>query len=43
VVGYCPGPALAALGFGNWRTLLFVGSMLVGMGAFQILDRPGSG
>ena len=41
LVGFCPGPALAALGFGNWRTLLFVAAMLVGMGAFQILDRAG--
>lgn len=38
LVGYCPGPALASLGFGNWRTLLFVAAMLVGMGAFQCLD-----
>jgi uncharacterized membrane protein YedE/YeeE len=42
LVGYCPGPALAALGFGNWRTVLFVAAMLVGMGAFQILDRVGA-
>lgn len=38
LVGYCPGPALASLGFGSWRTLLFVAAMLVGMGAFQIFD-----
>lgn len=42
LVGYCPGPALAAVGFGNWRTLLFIAAMLVGMGAFQILDRAGT-
>ena len=39
LVGYCPGPALASLGFGTWQTLLFVAAMLVGMGAFQVLDR----
>jgi uncharacterized protein len=32
LVGYCPGPAIAALGLGNPATALFVGSMLVGMG-----------
>lgn len=42
LVGYCPGPALAAVGFGNWRTLLFIAAMLVGMGAFQIFDRAGT-
>ena len=39
LVGYCPGPALASLRFGGWRTLLFVAAMLVGMGAFQAFDR----
>jgi uncharacterized protein len=34
LVGYCPGPAIAALGLGNPATTLFVGSMLVGMGIF---------
>ena len=29
--GYCPGPALAGLGFGNLQTLVFVAAMLVGM------------
>jgi uncharacterized membrane protein YedE/YeeE len=35
LVGYCPGPALAALGVGSWRTLLFVVAMLVGMAGFS--------
>jgi uncharacterized membrane protein YedE/YeeE len=39
LVGYCPGPALASLGFGNWRTLLFTAAMLVGIGGFQVLHR----
>jgi uncharacterized protein len=32
LVGYCPGPALAALGLGNPATVLFVCAMLVGNG-----------
>jgi len=38
LVGYCPGPALAALGLGNPATVLFVVSMLVGMGAYSALQ-----
>jgi uncharacterized membrane protein YedE/YeeE len=37
LVGYCPGPALAALGLGNASTLLFVAAMLVGMAGFGAL------
>jgi uncharacterized membrane protein YedE/YeeE len=33
LVGYCPGPALAALPLGGPRTWLFVAAMLIGMGA----------
>jgi uncharacterized membrane protein YedE/YeeE len=33
LVGYCPGPAVAALSVGGFRTALFVGAMLVGMAA----------
>ena len=35
MVGYCPGPAIAGLGLGNPATVLFVGSMLVGMGIYR--------
>ncbi len=31
LVGYCPGPALASLTFGNPKTLLFVAAMVLGM------------
>jgi uncharacterized protein len=31
LVGWCPGPAVAALGFGVWQVPLFVAAMLVGM------------
>jgi uncharacterized membrane protein YedE/YeeE len=39
LVGYCPGPALASLGFGGNRTLLFVAAMLIGMTVFTVYDR----
>ena len=38
LAGYCPGPALASLGFGGWRALVFVAAMLVGMAIFRFLD-----
>jgi hypothetical protein len=38
LVGYCPGPALAALLIGGPRTVLFVGAMLIGMGAYRGWD-----
>lgn len=39
LAGFCPGPALASMGFGGWRVLVFVAAMLAGMAAFRILDR----
>lgn len=39
LVGYCPGPALAALGLAHSPTVLFVGAMLVGMAVFTLVDR----
>ncbi len=39
LVGYCPGPALASLGFGAGRTLLFVAAMLIGMAIFAAISR----
>jgi uncharacterized membrane protein YedE/YeeE len=33
LAGYCPGPALASLGFGNGEALWFVPAMLAGAGA----------
>jgi hypothetical protein len=39
LVGYCPGPALASIGFGSGRTLLFVAAMLVGMAVFTGINR----
>ena len=39
LVGYCPGPALASLGLADWRAPLFVVAMLIGMGAYEMLNR----
>jgi len=30
LVGYCPGPAFAALAYLHWQTLLFVATMIIG-------------
>jgi len=37
IAGFCPGPALASLALGNWRTLLFVAAMVIGMPAERSL------
>jgi uncharacterized protein len=39
VAGFCPGPGLVALGMGEIKALIFVVAMLVGMGAFELLER----
>jgi uncharacterized protein len=39
LVGYCPGPALAALSLGDARTVLFVAAMLAGMAGFELWSR----
>ena len=39
VAGFCPGPALVALGTGEPKALVFVAAMLVGMGAFELFER----
>lgn len=45
--GYCPGPALAALGTGNLGALTFVGAMVAGIAGYRlalrhVLARPAS-
>lgn len=41
VAGFCPGPALVALGLGETKALVFVAAMLAGMALFNLLDsRP---
>jgi uncharacterized protein len=39
IAGFCPGPALVALGMGEQKALVFVAAMLVGMGVFELLER----
>ncbi|CAN5907050.1 YeeE/YedE thiosulfate transporter family protein [soil metagenome] len=39
VAGFCPGPALVALGMGEIKALVFVGAMLAGMGIFELIER----
>lgn len=39
LAGFCPGPALVALGMGEMKALVFVLAMLVGMGAFNWIER----
>jgi len=39
VAGFCPGPAFVALGMGEAKAAVFVASMLLGMGLFEVLER----
>lgn len=39
IAGFCPGPALAALGMGELKAAVFVVAMLVGMGLFELLEQ----
>ena len=39
IAGFCPGPALVALGMGEQKALVFVAAMLLGMGLFELFDR----
>lgn len=39
VAGFCPGPALVALGMGELKALAFVAAMLAGMGLFEVLEK----
>lgn len=41
IAGFCPGPALVALGMGEGKALVFVLAMLAGMGAFELFERRG--
>lgn len=42
LAGYCPGPAIASLGFGNPEALWVIPSMLLGTALQQWLDLPKS-
>lgn len=39
LAGYCPGPALLSVAYGNIQTFIFVAAMLVGMAIFEVQDR----
>lgn len=39
IAGFCPGPALVALGMGEAKAVAFVVAMLIGMGIFALLER----
>jgi uncharacterized membrane protein YedE/YeeE len=39
IAGFCPGPGLVALGMGEAKALVFVASMLVGMGLFELFEQ----
>jgi len=39
LAGFCPGPALVALGMGLPKAAVFVVAMLAGMGVFELLER----
>ena len=39
LAGFCPGPALVALGMGLEPAAVFVAAMLAGMAGFEILER----
>jgi uncharacterized membrane protein YedE/YeeE len=38
LAGFCPGPALVALGMGAGKAIVFVAAMLAGMGLFELLE-----
>ncbi len=40
LVGYCPGPAISSLVFGNPKTAVFLVAMLVGLYLGSVLTRP---
>jgi len=39
LAGFCPGPAIVALGAGYAKAAVFVVAMLLGMGAFALIER----
>jgi uncharacterized protein len=43
LAGFCPGPALVALGAGKLKAFVFVAAMLAGMLTFEVVERARSG
>lgn len=40
LVGFCPGPAIAALGLGASKAVIFCAAMLAGMMLYELFARP---
>lgn len=38
IAGFCPGPAIVALGMGEIKAMVFVLAMLAGMGLFELFE-----
>jgi uncharacterized membrane protein YedE/YeeE len=43
LAGFCPGPALVALGMGLPKAMVFVAAVLAGMGLFELIERRRGG
>lgn len=41
LAGFCPGPALIALGALELKALVFVAAMIAGMGIYELIERRG--
>lgn len=39
MAGFCPGPALVALGAGEMKAVVFVVAMVAGMGLYELIER----
>ena len=39
LAGFCPGPAIVALGMGEEKAAVFVAAMLAGMAVFEVVER----
>ena len=39
LAGFCPGPAVVALGSGHVKAFLFVVAMIAGMGIYELIER----
>ena len=39
LAGFCPGPAVMAIGAGETKAVVFVLAMLAGMGVFELIER----